>query len=57
MGRQLAAAFLFGEKYSAYGVIGAMIVIMLWIYGGCAVLLLGAEFARIAGQDGEPPKP
>lgn len=51
VGRRIAAAVLLGERYGAYGVIGAMIFIMVWVYAACAVLLLGAQFARITGED------
>jgi membrane protein len=46
IGRQLLAALVIGNKYSAYGVIGSFIAIMLWIYYGTIVLFFGAEFVQ-----------
>jgi membrane protein len=50
IGRQLLALFLIGGSYSAYGVVGSLIVLMLWCYYGSLVLLFGAEFVEINGR-------
>ena len=50
IGRQLIALFLIGGSYSAYGVVGSLIVLMLWCYYGSLVLLFGAEFVEINGR-------
>lgn len=39
--------FLIGEKYSAYGVVGSFIAIMIWIYYASAVVFVGAEFVQV----------
>lgn len=39
--------FLIGEKYSAYGVVGSFIALMLWMYYASAILFLGAEFVQV----------
>ena len=40
--RQVLALGLIGSRYSAYGVIGSLIMLMLWIYVAGCVLFLGA---------------
>lgn len=50
IGRQLLALFLASGSYSAYGIIGSLIVLMLWCYYGSIVLLFGAEFVEINGR-------
>lgn len=48
LGRQFLGSFFIGERYtSAYGIIGAMTGLMLWGYGGIAVLFAGAEYAQV----------
>jgi membrane protein len=46
IGKAILLSFLIGEKYSAYGVIGASIGVMLWFYYASAVVFLGAEVVR-----------
>ncbi|MBN2579705.1 MAG: YihY/virulence factor BrkB family protein [Pirellulales bacterium] len=48
--RQLLTLFLVGEKYTAYGIIGSLIALMLWIYVASSVLFLGAEYVRVLGR-------
>lgn len=47
IGRQLLAAFVIGKKYSAYGVIGSFIALMLWVYYACWVLFFWAEYVQV----------
>lgn len=54
IGRQLLALFLNGGSYSAYGVVGSLIVLMLWCYYGSLVLLFGAEYVEISGRMSDP---
>lgn len=68
-GRQVLAAFLVGTRYTtAYGIIGSLLAVMLWVYYGCAILFLGAEYVQVlyrervnAGsprdRDGSGPRP
>ena len=42
----MLAAFVIGNKYSAYGVVGSFIAIMLWVYYGSTVLFFGAEYVQ-----------
>ncbi len=48
LGQGLLAAFVIGDYYSPYGVIGAFLAVMLWLYYLSAVLFLGAEVAWVA---------
>ncbi len=51
LGRQLMAAYLStAAVVSAYGAAGSLIVLLMWIYFSCAVLLLGAGLARAVGE-------
>ena len=47
LGRHILASFVIGQHYtSAYGVIGSLLAIMLWVYYGVAVVFVGAEFIQ-----------
>ena len=50
IGRQLLSLFLIGGSYGAYGVVGSLIVLMLWCNYGSMVLLFGAEYVEISGR-------
>jgi membrane protein len=50
--RQLLTCFFVGESYTAYGVVGSLIAVMLWIYVASSILFLGAEHVRVLGQRG-----
>jgi membrane protein len=45
--RQLLTWFLVGEGYTAYGIVGSLIALMLWIYIAGSILFLGAEYTYI----------
>lgn len=47
IGRVLLAAFLIGARYNAYGVVGSLLVAMLWTYYASGVLFLGAEYVQV----------
>jgi membrane protein len=51
IGRQLLALLIVGKSYTAYGVIGSFIILMLWFYYASLVLLFGAEFVQVGRQD------
>jgi membrane protein len=57
IGRQLLALLIVGKSYTAYGVIGSFIVLMLWFYYASVVLLFGAEFVQVGGNSGDDPAP
>jgi membrane protein len=44
--RLILGSFVVGEKYSAYGVVGSFIALMLWIYFGTSIVFLGAVYVR-----------
>ena len=46
IGQYLLALFVIGDKYSAYGVIGSLIAVMIWFYYASAAVFLGGEFVR-----------
>jgi len=47
IGRQVLTAFLIGDRYGVYGVVGALIAVQLWAYYAVTVILLGAEYVRV----------
>ncbi|MEE9602368.1 MAG: YihY/virulence factor BrkB family protein [Thermoguttaceae bacterium] len=49
--RQLLGVFMMSKNYGAYGLVGSIIVLMLWLYIACSVLLLGAEYVRVIRDD------
>jgi membrane protein len=51
LGRYALLSLLIGEQYSAYGVIGALMGVMLWFYYASAVVFLGAEFVHALEQE------
>lgn len=46
IGQQVLVSVVIGQKYTAYGVLGTFIAVMLWFYYASAVVFLGAEFVR-----------
>ena len=53
-GRRILAALVIGTHYSVYGVVGAFIAIMLWVYYAAATVFFGAEFAQAIGKKNSP---
>jgi membrane protein len=47
IGRQLIRILVARSKYSAYGVVGAFLAILLWCYYAVAIVLLGAEYIQV----------
>jgi membrane protein len=50
VGRQVLSLFVIGTRYSAYGVVGTFIAMMVWAYYASSVLFLGAEFVKVTGD-------
>jgi len=46
IGRYFLLLLVVGEQYSAYGILGALMGVMLWFYYASAVVVLGAEFVH-----------
>lgn len=49
--RHLLTFYLVARTYSAYGVVGSLIVLMLWVYLASIVLLFGTEYVRVLHDD------
>ena len=53
-GQRLLVRFLIGPGYTAYGIVGSFLAVMIWVYYVGAILFLGAEFiealAIVAGR-------
>ncbi len=46
LGQRLLVTFLIGTSYTAYGIVGSFIAVMIWLYYVSAILFLGAEFVE-----------
>ena len=61
LGQHLLVRFLIGPNYTAYGIVGSFIAVMIWVYYVSVILFLGAEFvealAIVAGRGKRPAKP
>ena len=59
IGQQLIGLYL-GQSgvASSYGIAGSVMILLLWVYYSCQILLLGAEFTRVYAQRiGRRPRP
>jgi membrane protein len=57
---QQAIGFYLGQSTmtSSYGAAGSVMILLLWVYYSCQILLFGAEFTRLwAARHGVKPKP
>lgn len=45
--------FKAAEPQSAFGAAGSIILLMMWVSYSCLILLLGAEFAKVYGEEKE----
>jgi membrane protein len=54
-GRRLLAAIVIGSKFSVYGVVGAFVAIMLWVFYAVTILFLGAEYIQVFCARCSPP--
>ncbi len=50
IGGQVVSRLLIGGNYSAYGVVGSFIAMMLWVYYASIVLFLGAQLVQVLGN-------
>lgn len=46
LGQRLLVSLVIGESYTAYGVVGSFIAVMIWLYYASATVFLGAEFIQ-----------
>jgi membrane protein len=60
LGQRLLVTFLIGSSYTAYGIVGSFIAVMIWLYYVSAILFLGAEFVEalsiVSGRSTRLPK-
>jgi membrane protein len=47
IGRQVLSLIMFGQQYTAYGVVGSLMALMLWIYIAASIFFLAAEYVRV----------
>jgi membrane protein len=59
IGQQVIGLYLGQSSMaSSYGAAGSMMILLLWVYYSCQILLFGAEFTRVwAGRHGAKPRP
>lgn len=53
LGRIALTAIVIGKTYSAYGVLGAFLAIMLWAYYAMCVIFFGAEFTQVISEQSD----
>lgn len=51
LSRQLLATLVIAERYSVYGIVGSIIVLLLWVYLASNILFLGAEYVQVVRSD------
>jgi membrane protein len=56
IGSQILARFVVGGNYSAYGVVGSFVAMMLWVYFASILLFLGGQLVQVLGHP-EPEMP
>ena len=58
VGRVMIASLVIGEKYTALGVIGSFMAVMVWVYCNSIALLAGAVLVRVLadGESDGPPE-
>ena len=61
IGAQIVSRYIVGGHYTAYGVVGSFIAMMLWVYCASILLFLGAQLVQVLGHPEEnsysPPTP
>ncbi|MEX0978317.1 MAG: YihY/virulence factor BrkB family protein [Pirellulales bacterium] len=53
VGSQIVSRFIVGGHYTAYGVVGSFIAVMLWVYCASILLFLGAQLVQVLGHPEE----
>jgi membrane protein len=51
IGQYFLTRFLIGDHYSAYGIIGTFIAVILWLYYASAVVFFGMEYLFAISQN------
>ena len=52
-GRYLIATSLISEKYTPFGIVGAFLAVLLWLFYGMNALLFGGTVVHVAGKERE----
>lgn len=50
IGRWVLAAYVVSERYTAFGVVGVFLAVMLWLFYGMNVIIFGATYVRVLGE-------
>jgi membrane protein len=53
VGSQIVSRFIVGGHYTAYGVVGSFIAVMLWVYCASILLFVGAQLVQVLGHPEE----
>lgn len=53
IGAQIVSRYIVGGHYTAYGVVGSFIAMMLWVYCASILLFLGAQLVQVLGHPEE----
>ncbi len=53
IGRLFLATYFTFSSYSAYGVVGSLLAVMLWAYYASSVLFLGAEYVQVIREQAQ----
>ena len=53
IGAQIVSRFIVGGHYTAYGVVGSFIAMMLWVYCASILLFLGGQLVQVLGHPQE----
>jgi membrane protein len=51
--RQVLTVLMFGGNYTAYGVVGSVMALMLWVYIAASVFFFAAEYVRVIQREPE----
>ncbi|HBO43835.1 MAG TPA: hypothetical protein DD670_07880 [Planctomycetaceae bacterium] len=51
IGRQVLGLIVLRGKYTAYGVVGSLMALMLWIYIASCIFFFAAEYVRVVQRD------
>ena len=49
--RQILNLIILGKKYTAYGAVGSVMALMLWIYIASSIFFFGAEYVRVMEEE------
>ena len=57
IGSQVLAAIVVARNYTAYGVVGSFIAVMLWVYCAMTLIYFGGQFVEVLENPTAQPKP